>query len=242
MKVRIGYFDERSAFEVVKALKSVGIGAEIRKSITLSFVPAYFVEGRFSDLRNKYEETELVEDIKEWKRRLEMAAELGSLKEVGDRFDPETFEILRDMLETNGMLEGERIKDPPKDPFISFPVEADDDTAKKLDLKRKLVAFSNVEFEVFAELGHAIFNDRLGEICEEKGEFVGLLLMAGMAERLLEELSGGGKSVESLRRIRRFTFGDVVELRVTGDVVEGVLEALERMGLVRIKKGRVQLR
>ncbi len=242
MKVRIGYFDERSALNLTKTLKSIGISAETRKCISVNFLPLFIVEGRFSELRNKYEETELVEEIKEWKNRLEMAGKVGSLDELRRELDSETFEILLDMLELNGMLDGKRIKDPPEDPMICFPVETDEEKAKKLDLKRKLVVFSDVEYEVFAELGHAIFNDRLNELCEKRGELIGLLLMAGMVERLLEDLSGRVKELDEIKSRRKITFGDSVELRVSSDVIDGILETLESLGLIKVKKGKVQLR
>jgi len=242
MKVRIGYFDERSALELTKTLKSIGVGAEVRKCISVTFVPTFVVEGRFSELRNKYEETELVEDIKEWKNRLEMAGKIGSLDELRKKLEKEYFEIILDMIELNGMLDGDIVNPPPEDPIIRFPVETDEERAKKLDLKRKLMVISYVDYEVFAELGHAIFNDKLNEICEEKGELISLLMMAGMAERILEDLADASKDLDELRRVRRIPFGDSVELRVSSDVIDGVLESLESMGLVKIKKGKVQLK
>ncbi len=255
MKVRIGSFDEDFSTELAKALKSIGIGVEIRRCIDLDFYPVYFVEGKFSELRNKYEETELIEEIKRWKSYLDLAKDVERLddferkvteiikNEKEDMIDVyATLGILYDMLEVNGMIEKDKIKDLPEDPIIRFPYEADEDKAKKLDLKQKLIVTADVSCEVLADLGDAILNDRLAKLCEEYEDAIGLLMIANVAEAVLERIADRKVEVEEILSTHRFEFGEKIEIRTSSEVLKAILEDLEKAGFVKIKKGKVSLK
>ncbi|GEM_PF-3508329 len=251
MKVKIGSFDERTSAELAKALKSIGISVEVRKYIDLDFYPLYFVEGKFSELRNKYEETELIDEIKRWKSYLDLAKDVETIEEfekiIREKIEDErdayvTLGILYDMLEINGMLENGKVKDPPEDPIIRFPYDADEDKAKKLDLKQRLIVVAEIFCDVLAELSDAIFNDRLTKLCEEYDEALGLLMMAGVAESMLEKVADRKMDVEEILNANRIEFGERIEVRATSEALEAVLENLEKAGFIRVKKGKVSLR
>ncbi len=247
MKVKIGSFDEESSSEIVKALKSAGVGVEVRRYVELMFFPMFFVEGRFSELRNKYEETELIDEIRKWKGYLDLAKEVETLEEFEKLVEEKTGEkwvlgILYDMLELNEMVDGNEVKDPPEDPIIRFPYETDEDKAKKLDLKERLVVIADVFYDVFADLEGAIFNEKIAKLCEKHDEILGLLMIAEVAKRLLEKLAEGKTDIEELLSGGKFEFGEKVELRATREALEAVLECLEEVDVVKIKRGKVSLK
>jgi hypothetical protein len=266
MKVRIGSFDEGYAMELVEALKSAGIGVEVRRFIDVDYHTAYFVEGRFSELKNKYEETELIDEIKRWKMYLDFARDVKNFEElekkildelVPDRDKAEideelmrrmfdayfTLGILLDMLDLNGAIEGDEIKNLPEDPIIRFPYDADEDKANKLDLKQKLVVSAEVTCDVYADLGDALFEmNELVELCKKNDELIGLLLTVNFAEAILEKIGDRKVDIkELLANMRRVEFGENIEFRAPSDVIEAILEALEKAKLVKIKKGKVSL-
>ncbi len=250
MKVKIGSFDVMFSNELAKALKSIGIGVEVRRCIHLDFYPVYFVEGRFSELRNKYEETELIEEIKRWKSYLDLAKDADSVEEferrvierIGGNDKDVTLGILYDMLEVNGMIEKDKIRNPPEDPIIRFPCEADEDRAKKLDLKRRLIVATDVSCEVFADLGDAILNERLVKLCEDYADAIGLLMVANVAEAVLERITEGKIDVDEILSMRRLEFGKSIEINVSSEALKAILDALERAGFVRIRRGKVSIK
>ncbi len=252
MKVKIGSFDERFSTKLAKALKSIGINAEVRRCIDLDFYPVYFVEGKFSELRNKYEETELIDEIKRWKSYLDLAKDVESFEELEKKITEmitgsetevyATLGILYDMLEVNGMIEGGKVKNPPEDPIIRFPYEADEDKAKKLDLNQRLIVTADVSCEVFADLSDAILNERLAKLCEEYGDAIGLLIVANVAEAMLEKIAEGKIDVEELLTMHRLELGEKIEIRSSNEALKAILEALEKAGFVKIKKGKVSIK
>ncbi len=244
MKVKIGSFDEKTSSEIVKALKSIGVSVEVRKYLEIMFFPMFFVEGRFSELRNKYEETELIDEIKKWKSYLDLAKGVETLEEFERLVEERTEEkwiigILYEMLELNGMIEDGKLKNPPEDPIIRFPYNTDEERAKKLDLKEILVVTAEVFYDVFADLEGAIFNEKLAELCEKHDEALGLLMVAEVAGRLLEKIVEGKSNVDDIVSENKFEFGENVEFRATRDALKEVLECLEEMDLIKIKRGKV---
>ncbi len=247
MKVKIGSFDERTATELASALKSIGIGVEVKKYLEIILFPMFFVEGRFSELRNKYEETELIDEIKRWKSYLDLAEGVESLEEFERLVKERTEEnwvlgILYEMLELNEMLENGKLRNPPKDPIIRFPYNTDEERAKKLDLKERLVVTAEVFYDVFADLDGAIFNEKVVELCEKHDEVLGLLMVAEVAGRLLEKIVEGKSNVDDIVSESKFEFGESVEFRATREAIKEVLECLEEMDLIKIKRGKVFLK
>ncbi len=252
MKVKIGAFSEGAVNEVVKMLKSLGIGVDVRRFINVNMIPLYFVEGRYSDLRNKYEETELIEDIRMWKSMIDLVKDCRSLEDLMKRViesvenEIESYAklgILMDMLEMNGISVDDEISgEVPDDPYLSFPYDVDDEKAKKLDLKRKLVITTELVCEVFADLGDAILNEEdLVEACKENDLFLGLLLLTGSVEALIEKI-GRKISVEKLNRLRRLKLGEGVEVRFGEGVVGSILDVLQDLDVVKVKRGWVSLK
>jgi len=252
MKVKIGTFSEDTVNEVVKILKSIGIGVDVRRFINVNLIPVYFVEGRYSDLRNKYEETELIDEIRMWKSLIDLVKECESFddlrRRVFERFGDGMngyvkLGILLDMLEMNGVSVDDVVRgDVPEDPYLSFPYDVDDDKAKKLDLKRKLVVATELVCEVFADLGDAVLReDDLIDACKDNDMLLGLLLLAGSVEALLEKI-GGKISVKRLKRLRRIKLGEGVEVRFGEGIVESLLDVLQDLDIVKVKRGWVSLK
>ncbi|HIP62714.1 MAG TPA: hypothetical protein EYH04_01090 [Archaeoglobus profundus] len=261
MKVKIGSFDEEYAKELADALKSIGVGVEIKRSIDVNFYPAYFVEGKFSELRNKYEETRLMDEIMRWKKFIDMARNVGSLNELEKKIYNELFgnkdviedkellefyytlAILYDMLDANNAIEGDKIGNIPEDPIIKFPYNVDEDAANKLDLSRKLVSLAEVVYDVYVDLCDAIFErDKIIELCKKYKELIGVAILTGAIDNIVERIGNSRKiDIKELLNIKKIKLEELIEFRLSSDVIKAILDSLEEEGIVKVKKGKVSL-
>jgi len=260
MKVKIGSFDEEYAKELADALKSIGVGVEVKRSIDVNCYPAYFVEGKFSELRNKYEETKLMDEIMRWKRFVDIARSVDRLDELEKKVynelfgnkkeinDKEIFEfyyilgILYDILDVNNAIEGDKIGKIPEDPIIRFPYDVDDDVAEKLDLSKKLLSLARVEYDVYVDICDAIFErDKIIELCKEYEELIGVFILICAINNIVKKIGDKKIDIKELLNIKKMKFEDIIELRLSSDVVKAILDSLEKEGIVKVKKGKVFL-
>ena len=66
MKVYIGSFAEKDIEEMIKDIRRNGIKADIKPNISVDIELIYYVEGKISELKEKYKETEFEYVINEW--------------------------------------------------------------------------------------------------------------------------------------------------------------------------------
>ena len=261
MKVKLGSFDEEYAKELADALKSIGVGVEVKRSIVVSYHPSYFVEGKFSELRNKYEETELMDEIMRWKKFIDIARSVDNLDELEEKVYNELFGnkkeikdkeiidfyytlgILYDILDINNAIEGDKIGKIPEDPVIRFPYDVDDeDVAEKLDLSKKLLSLARVEYDVYVDICDAISEkERIVELCKEYEELIGVFILICAIYNIIEKIGDKKVDIKELLNIEKMTFEDTIELRLSSDVIKAILDSLEKEGIIKIKKGKVFL-
>lgn len=73
MRLYIGSFDENEAENVVSDLRKAGIKSELKPSLDTYLDVYYFVEGRLSELKDKYKRGMIAEILKEMESNLETA-------------------------------------------------------------------------------------------------------------------------------------------------------------------------
>ena len=130
MKLKIGTFYEDEAMTIAKILNANGIKAEARPSLNASWDREYVLEGRLSELKEKYGEFKDV--IEEWERYLNVARKILERGEVSVKDFEESFlnEIFPERREE---ALGERVVEKLKDVAADKGVDLDNlSTGEKL--------------------------------------------------------------------------------------------------------------
>ncbi len=73
MRVYIGTFNEERADAVAEDLRKTGIRTELRHSLDVDIKSYYFLQGKLSELKEKYKEGKIAETIKEVSEHIEKA-------------------------------------------------------------------------------------------------------------------------------------------------------------------------
>lgn len=66
MKVYIGTFAEEELDEMIKDIRRNGIRTEIKPNLSVDIEPIYYIDGKISELKEKYKETELEYVMDKW--------------------------------------------------------------------------------------------------------------------------------------------------------------------------------
>ena len=76
MRVYIGTFDEEDVEDVLKDMRGAKIKTELRPFLDVHLEGRYFMEGRLSELKEKYGDSELKEVVAKWEEYIKKAKEV----------------------------------------------------------------------------------------------------------------------------------------------------------------------
>lgn len=76
MRVYMGTFDEKDVEDVLNDMRGAKIKTELRPFLNVHLEGSYFMEGRLSELKEKYGDSELKEIVAKWEEYIEKAREV----------------------------------------------------------------------------------------------------------------------------------------------------------------------
>lgn len=149
--------------------------------------------------------------------------------------------LIRNILRLNGIsFENGKIKGKlPADPLLRVYMDIDDDLAEKLKLDSEFTISVEKANHIYVNLIDAIKKiDVLRKLCEERSELFELLLTANSILKMLEKINKGKKVEELIAETSSIKL-ESMEVNLSKEAIEYVLEELKKEGLIKIKRGKI---
>jgi len=149
--------------------------------------------------------------------------------------------LIRNVLRLNGIsFENGKIRGKlPEDPLLRIYMDIDEELAEKLKLNSEFTISVEKANHLYVNLIDAINKiEELKKLCEERSELFDLLLTANSVIKMLEKISRGKKVKELIAETSSIRL-EGMEVNLSKDAIEYVLEELKKAGYVEIKGDRI---
>ena len=216
---------------------------DFEKKLILKLMPDYdkeMVEKFFEVIKEN--KSERIEEFE----RMVIGMEAEKMKDFLDRFGDaiKIVEGINEMLKLNGVKyeEGKIYGVLPDNPTLMLYVEGiDDKKAEELGIEYTFDTYIDRQIDVYANLADIFYeSEKLKNLAVKNPEYIELAVLSDVISMIIEKIEGRMEMDEFFGKIMKIE-EDNHKVFLSPSAAEEIVEMLEKMEVLKVKKGRIWL-